>query len=75
MEIKQCAEVKARESFTASINRRRIHVSAGQVFWIVSTKQYADQYGVVDICRKGKGGIGQGYPFTLENFNRLFEPA
>lgn len=70
MEIKQCAEAKAKTSFTASINRQRIHVSAGQVFWIASSGAYAKNYGVVDICRKGKS---TRYTFTLEKFNELFD--
>lgn len=73
IEVKQCAKVRAKQSFDASINRRRVHVKAGDVFWITSTKTYAAQYGVVDIAREGKGGIGGGYPFTIEKFNELFE--
>lgn len=75
MDIKQCMDIRAKQSFTASVNRRRIHVKAGDKFWVTSTTQYAQKYGVVDICREGKGGIGQGYPFTLEKFNELFEPV
>lgn len=70
MEIKQCKEVRAKETFNARTGRRRIHVAAGDLFWIASTATYATNFGVVELARKGKS---VRYPFNLENFNRLFE--
>lgn len=74
-EIAQGATVQAKQDFSAVIDRRRVYVTKGQRFWITSTRTYAKTYGVVSVAREGKGHIGTGYPFTMENFNACFEPA
>ena len=52
--IKQCSEIKAKYYFSLSINRSKLKVKAGDIFWITSTELLAKNHGVVEIARINK---------------------
>lgn len=52
---------------------RNVIVRKGQRFWVTSSQTLQMSEAAVRVDRKGKGSISQGYPFTPEQIQTLFD--
>ena len=76
-DVQQFQEMTAKADFNfrASAKGRAVVVRAGQKFWMTNTASNAQRTGLVVLERKGKGSIGTGYPFSLEQVANFFQEA
>jgi hypothetical protein len=73
MNITQCLEITAKQTFAmydSETSMRKTTVKAGDKFWIASTSVYAGNFGLVEVCRKGKARC---YCFAVIELAKLFE--
>lgn len=53
---------------------RLVRVKAGSRWWKTNTRSDSTARSIVMLAREGKGHIGQGYSFTLEQLREYFDP-
>lgn len=71
MTTKQGTVFVAKIDFVAKSWGSRMTVKAGQRFWQTSVRY--DENTPIEVCREGKGGIGQGWTFSSMDFRNYFQ--
>lgn len=74
--MRQLTKLQARADFRfkqAGDKGRAVTALAGSRWWITSSSTAQESTGLVSIAREGRGSIGTGYPFTVEQIEQLFD--
>ncbi len=72
MKLLTLLSAKAAFGFKSEGKGRTIQVFPNEVFEVMTSQTFAAQNGAVRIARKGKGKLGLGWLFSLEQVAQLF---